>query len=109
MPDISITDQTDNAISSAIDLAHFSSLYRYLKSELLHLAVAPDFLDRKDKILSKAATQPIQFQASATHGFTIGDSQPAISVAPSAKAVISVNANPGSSLLDHGAFPPPYL
>ena len=109
MPEISITDQTDNRVSPAIDLDHFSSLYRYLKSEFLHLAVLPDFLDRKDKILSKAATQPIQFQASATHGFKIGDSQPAISVKPSAKAVISVNASPGSSLFNRDAFPPPYL
>jgi len=109
MPDISITDQTENAISPAINLAKLSSLYRYLKSEILHLAVLPDFMDRKDKILSKAATQPIQFQASATHSFKLGDTQPAISVAPSAKAVISVNASHGSSLFDHDAFPPPYL
>ncbi|HMG84966.1 MAG TPA: hypothetical protein VK574_04455 [Terracidiphilus sp.] len=110
MPDISITDQTDNTVARpAIDLHHPSSLLHYLESEALHLAVLPDFLERKEEILSKAATQPIQFQASAQHGFKIGDAPPAIIVAPSAKFDISVNASPGSALFDHDAFPPPYL
>ena len=109
MPDISLTDSMDNSVSAVtIDLSHRSSLLRYLQSEALHLAVLPDFLDRKDKILSQAATRPIQFTASAKHGFQLGDSKPSITVAPSAKAVISVNANPGTALFDDDAFAPSY-
>jgi hypothetical protein len=109
MPDISLTDSMDKTISAAtIDLSHPSSLSRYLQSEVLHLAVLPDFLDRKDKILSQAATRPIQFTASAKHGFQLGVTQPSITVSPSGKAVISVNANPGTALFDRGAFAPSY-
>ena len=109
MPDISLTDSMDKTISAAtIDLSHPSSLLRYLQSEVLHLAVLPDFLDRKDKILSQAATRPIQFTASAKHGFQLGVTQPSITVSPSGKAVISVNANPGTALFDRDAFAPSY-
>jgi len=109
MPDISLTDSMDKTISApTIDLPHASSLLRYLQSEALHLAVLPDFLDRKDKILSQAATRPIQFTASAKHGFQLGVSKPSITIAPSGKAVISVNANPGTALFDHDAFAPSY-
>ena len=49
MADISLTDSMDKTIyAAAIDLSHPSSLLRYLQSEVLHLAVLPDFLDRKD-------------------------------------------------------------
>src|SRR4051794_33820494 len=109
MPDISFTDSMDNSVSAAtIDLSHPSSLLRYIQSDVLHLAVLPDFLDRKDKILSEAATRPIQFTASAKHGFQLGVSTPSITVAPSGKAVISVNASPGTALFDQDSFAPPY-
>jgi|KBSMisStaDraftv2_1062788.scaffolds.fasta_scaffold05075_1 hypothetical protein len=109
MPDISLTDSMDNTVSAAtIDFSHGSSLLRYLQSEVLHLAVLPDFLDRKDKILSQAATEPIQLTASAKHGFQLGVSKPSITIAPSGKAVITVNANPGTALFEHDAFAPSY-
>jgi len=70
MPDIEVTDQLDKRVETIkIDLSHPSSLIKYLKSELLHLAVLPDFLARKDSILSQAATKPIQFQAKAQRSF----------------------------------------
>jgi len=109
MPDISLTDIVDNTVSIATsDLSHPSSLLKYLQSQALHLAVLPDFLDRKDKKLSQAASKPIQFTATAKHGFQLGVSKPSITVTPSGKATISVNANPGAALFDHDAFAPPY-
>jgi len=107
MPDIQITDSMDKPIGIAIDLKHPSSLFKYLKSELLHVAVLPDFLARKDLPLRKAATKPIQFQASAQHGFQLGNIHPEISVTPAAQAMIGVNATPGSDLFDGDAFPIP--
>jgi hypothetical protein len=44
MDDIQITDQLDKPIDSIkIDLEHPSSLVKYLKTEVLHLAVIPMF------------------------------------------------------------------
>jgi hypothetical protein len=72
MPDIEVTDQLDKRVETIkINLSHPSSLIKYLKSELLHLAVLPDFLALKDSILSQAATKPIQFQAKAQHSFQL--------------------------------------
>lgn len=105
MPDIQITDAMDKPIGIAIDLKHPSSLFKYLKGELLHLAVLPDFLARKDLPLRKAATKPVQFQASAMHGFQLGNIDPEISVTPAAQATIGVNATPGTDLFDGDLFP----
>ena len=64
MADIQIIDQLDKPVEVVkIDLDHPSSLVKYLKTELLHLAVVPDCLDRKDLLLNQAATKPIKFQA----------------------------------------------
>ncbi len=68
MPDIQITDQLDKPVETVkIDLTHPSSLVKYLKAELLHLAVVPDFLAKKDDTLSQAAykTDPISSQGAA--------------------------------------------
>jgi hypothetical protein len=107
MPDIQITDAMDKPIGITIDLKHPSSLLKYLKSELLHLAVVPDFLKRKDLPLSQAATKPIQFQAAVTHDFQLGNTVPEIDITPSAQATIGVNASPGTDLFDGDAFPIP--
>jgi hypothetical protein len=105
MPDIQITDQLDRPVTAVkIDLARPSSLVTYLKTEALHLAVVPDFLERKDKILTQAATSPIRFQASAKHEFQLGNTTPEISIEPGAQVTISVNATPGSDLFDSEPF-----
>ncbi len=105
MPDISITDQLDKPIETVhVDLSQPSSLIKYLKTELLHLAVFPDFLARKDDLLTQAATKPIRFQAKATHDFQLGSAQPEIDITPEAEAIIRVNASPGTSLADEGLF-----
>jgi hypothetical protein len=107
MPDIQITDAMDKPIGIAIDPKHPSSLLKYLKSELLHLAVVPDFLKRKDLPISQAATKPIQFQATVMHDFQLGNTVPEIDITPSAQATIGVNATPGTDLFDGDAFPVP--
>jgi len=108
MPDIQITDQLDKPVETIkIDLTHPSSLVKYLKTELLHLAVLPDFLARKDSILSEAATKPIQFQANAQHSFQLGNAKPEIDVTPTVQATIRVNATPGTNLFDGDPFHAP--
>jgi len=108
MPDIQVTDQLDKPVQTIkIDPARPSSLVKYLKTELLHLAVLPDFLARKDSILSQAATKPIQFQAKAQHEFQLGAANPEIEVTPAAQATIRVNANPGANLYDGDPFHAP--
>jgi hypothetical protein len=105
MPDIQVTDQLDKPVETIkIDLTHPSSLVKYLKTELLHLAVVPDFLAKKNSILSQAAPKPIQFQAKAQHKFQLGNTKPEIEITPSAQATIRVNASPGTNLFDADPF-----
>jgi hypothetical protein len=108
MPDIQITDQLDKPIETVkVDLSQPSSLVKYLKTELLHLAVVPDFVARKDLVLSLAATKPIQFQATATHAFELDAEASEIQIAPAAQAAIRVNATPGANLFDSDPFHAP--
>ena len=108
MPDIQVTDQLDKPIPNIkVDLAQPSSLIKYLKTELLHLVVLPDFLTIKDSILSQAATKPIQFQAKAQHEYQLGNTKPEIDITPSFQATIRVNASPGTNLFDDDPFHAP--
>jgi hypothetical protein len=105
MADLQITDQLGQPLSSVhIDLTHPSSLINFLKTELLHLAVLPDFLKCKDEVLSKAAPKPVTLQAKFGHPFQLGGSNPEIDITPSAQAGIRVNANPGSNLFEDDSF-----
>ncbi|MGA8594278.1 MAG: hypothetical protein WB676_05985 [Bryobacteraceae bacterium] len=105
MPDIVVTDQLDQPIDTIkIDLTHPSSLIKYLKTELLHLAVLPDFLARKDTILSKAAEEPIQFEAKAQHEFQLGNTKPEIDFTPDVETIVRVNATPGTDLFEDDPF-----
>jgi hypothetical protein len=106
MPDFQITDNLDAQVGSVqVDLAHPSSLVEYLKTQVLHLAVFPDFLAHKDEPLSVAAAKPLQFQAKAQHAFQLGIEKPAISIKPELEAAIRVNASPGANLFEDNAFP----
>jgi hypothetical protein len=109
MPDIQITDQLDQPVQMVtVELTNPSSLVTYLKTELLHLMVFPDFLAIKDDVLSQAAaTKPIQFQAKASDKFQLGDTTPAIDLTPAVQAAIYVNASPGKNLFDNAPFPTP--
>ena len=105
MPDISITDELGKpAAGVTVDLQSPSSILNYLKSEIFHLIVVPEFLARKDDTLTQAAPQPIQFQAKVGNTFQLGTTQPALSFSAGVQAIIRVNATPGSSLFDQDAF-----
>jgi hypothetical protein len=105
MPDIQVTDQLDKPVETIkIDLSHPSSLVKYLKTELLHLAVVPDLLARKDDTLSKAAPKPLLFQAKAQQKFQLGNTKPEIDITPAGQATIRVNASPGTNLFDDDPF-----
>ena len=65
MPDFSISDSLGNPVDiSSVKWTSASSLYNYLKSEALHLAVVPDYLKVKDKPLTQAAPKPGMANAS---------------------------------------------
>lgn len=105
MPDIQVTDKLDKPIPPIqIDLTHPSSLLKYLKTQLLHLTVLDDFLQRKDKLISQAATAPIEFSGEIQNEFEIGNTQPEIEVTPQAKVVIRANASPGTNLFGSHPF-----
>jgi hypothetical protein len=109
MADIEVTDQLDKPIDDIkIDLSKPSSLAKYLKSELLHFAVLPDFLALRNTLIAKVADpKPIQFQAKIQHKFQIGNTKPEIDVTPSAAATIRVNASVGTNLFDDDPFHTP--
>ena len=102
-PTIKITDQVGTQISP-VDLSNPSSLGNYLKAELLHLAVLPDFIALKDSKLSQAATKPIQFKADVANDFRLGSSVPEIDITPEVQATIRVNASSGTALDDADPF-----
>ncbi len=105
MPEIQITDTADVPVPSIkVDLTHPSAWLKYLKTELLHLAVFPNFLERKDEPISQAATPPIQFKGQAKHAFQLGNTVPEISFTPEAQFTVSANATAGSNVLESDPF-----
>jgi hypothetical protein len=109
MPDIKVTDNIGNpADNIKVDLTHPSSLVKYLKTELLHLAVLPDFLAMRDTPIGQAAAaKPLTFEASAQNKFQLGNTKPEIDVTPGAKASIQVNVTLNASLFDADPFHAP--
>ena len=105
MPDFSITDSLGNPVDlSNVNWTAASSLVGYLKSELLHLIVASDFIERKDKVLTQAAPKPVTFHLSAGHDFQLGNTKPEVDVKPGAEVELSVNATPGTNLFPDDSF-----
>jgi hypothetical protein len=105
MADIQITDNVGQPIDGVkIDPTHPSSLVKYLKSELLHLAVFPDFLKLKDSQLGQAAHEAITFKAHAAHAFQLGNAAPVVTITPTTDAAIYANANPGSGVVSGDPF-----
>lgn len=108
MPDFSITDSLGNPLDiSEVNWSSTSSLFNYAKSELLHLTVAPDFVQRKDQPLTQAAPKPTTFQLSLQHEFQLGNTTPEINLTPGAKVEVFVNATAGTDLFDDDSFPVP--
>lgn len=108
MPDLKISDSLGNPLDiSMVNWTSASSLYNYLKSELLHLVVIPDYLKIKDQRLSQAISKPTSFQLSAKHDFQLGGGTPEIDVTPSALVLLQANATADSNLLDGDPFQVP--
>jgi hypothetical protein len=110
MAEFQITDELDKPLSSVnldIDLTHPSSLLKYLKTEILRLAVSRDFLRWRDELLSKAAPKPVAFQAKIGRQFQLGNTKPEIDITPSTQAAIRANADPGSNLFSDDPFRAP--
>lgn len=105
MADIQLTDSSPNPQFIKADLHHPSSLWKYLKSELLHLTVVPDFWAKKDQTLSSVAgAKPLQFDAQASHDFKLGSSTPVVDVTPGLQAALRANAVANSNLFDGDPF-----
>src|SRR2546429_976789 len=99
MTDIQLTgDPGESAPDVKIDLSHPSSLLKYAKTGLLHLAVAPDFVQRARLPLSTAAPSPVLFKLSLKQNFQLGGIRPEIDLSPSAGANVRANATPWSDL-----------
>jgi len=106
MADFSITDNLGNHLDGVeVKWTSASSLFKYLKSELLHLMVFPDFLARKDKPITQAAPEPIQFQVQASHAFQLGNTKPEINFTAGGQATLRANTKAGSDLFKDDPFP----
>ena len=88
-----------------IDLAHRSSLFKYAKSELLHLAVAPDFVRIASQPLAIAAPDPLSFELNVGHDFQLGNIKPEITLGQSLQATLRANASSGANLFEADPFP----
>jgi hypothetical protein len=105
MPDIQLTDDLGKSAPNVkIDLSQPSSLIKYAKTELLHLAVAPDFIARASQPLTTAAPNPVSFQLQVQHEFQLGGTQPQIAITPSFQATIRANTTKGSNLFENDPF-----
>ncbi len=105
MPDIALSDELGKPVPNVkIDLSQPSSLLKYAKAELLHLAVVPDFVDRASQKLTTAAPSPISFQLKLQHKFQLGNTKPEINLTPSFQATIRANTTKGSNLFANDPF-----
>ena len=106
MADIEITDDLGKLVPEVkIDLAHPSSLFKYAKSELLHLAVAPDFMRIAPQPLAIAAPDPLSFELNVGHDFQLGNIKPEITLGPSFEATLRANATSGAESFRGRPFP----
>ena len=105
MPDLSITDSLGNPVDiSTVNWTSASSLYNYLKSEALHLAVVPDYLAVKDEPLTQAVPKPTTFQLTVQHDFQLGGVVPEIDLTPAAQVELFTNGTAGNDLFDGDPF-----
>lgn len=105
MPDFSLTDSLGAPLSGVpINWKDTSALMKYLKSQVLHLMVFPDFLERRDKTLAEAAPAPLEFEMSAGDGFDLGVAQAEVTISPAAKVLLRINATSGSPLFSGDVF-----
>src|SRR5689334_17100378 len=105
MPTFSLTDNAGNAVENVkVDWTSASSLFRYLRSQLLHLIVVPDYLALRHKPLAEAAPQPLDFEIKVGNTFELGGESPEIEITPKAHARLFVNATRDSNLFGDDPF-----
>ena len=105
MADIQVTDDLGKSAPGVkIDLSNPSSLLKYAKTELLHLAVARDFIERALQPLATAAPNPISFQLTLKHTFELGNMETDIDLTPSFQATVRANTTKGSNLFENEPF-----
>jgi hypothetical protein len=104
MPTFSLTDNLNNPIALPVNWTDFSALFKYLRSETLHLMVFPDFLAKKDDPITVAAPKPLTAQLKAGNQFQLGNTSPEIEFTPQAEIDLVVNTNAGSNLFDGDPF-----
>ena len=105
MADIQFTDDLGKSAPNVkIDLSQPSSLVKAAETELLHLAVVPDFIARAPKALTEAAPNPISFGLKAQHDFQLGGTQLQVDITPAFQGMIRANTTKGSNLFEKDAF-----
>jgi hypothetical protein len=108
MADISITDTLGNPLDTVpVKLDSASSILNYLKSEVMHLTVAPEFVQVTKQTLTQAAPQPVEFRLQVGHKFQLGMTEPEISVDSGAVIMVGVNATPNADLFAKDPFAVP--
>ena len=107
MPTIQITDDTQNPVTVPVKWTSVSALFKYLKSELLHLIVLPDFIRLKDQTLTKAAPKPLHFRLNLGNKFQLGNTKPEIDLTREAQVRLEVNASPGVNIFEDDPFAVP--
>jgi len=104
MSTFSLTDNFNNPVTVPVNWSSPSALFKYLKSEGLHLVVFPDFIQHKDQLIAQIAPQPLQAQLKVGYKFQLGGANPEIDFTPQAQVSVEVNAKSGSNLFDDDPF-----
>ena len=104
MSTFSLSDNFGNPVTTPVKWTPGSALFKYLKSEALHLVVFPDFLQHKDQLIGQITPQPLQAHMKAGYKFQLGGANPEIDVTPEGEVSVEVNAKAGSSLFDDDEF-----
>ncbi|MBV9770046.1 MAG: hypothetical protein JOZ32_10785, partial [Bryobacterales bacterium] len=76
MSTFSLTDNFNNPVPVPVNWTSLSALFKYLKSEGLHLIVFPDFIQHKDQLISQITPQPLQAHLKAGYKFQLGGTLP---------------------------------
>jgi hypothetical protein len=104
MPTFSLTDNFNNPVSVPVQWTSLSGLFKYLKSEGLHLIVFPDFIEHKDQLISQIVPQPLNAQLKVGYKFQLGGAKAEIDVTPQAQIAVEAIATAGSNLFDGDPF-----
>jgi hypothetical protein len=104
MSTFSLTDNFNNPVPVPVNWTSGTALFKYLKSEALHLVVFPDFLQHKDQLIGQITPQPLQAHLKVGYKFQLGGANPEIDVTPEAQVAVEVNAKAGSNLFDDEQF-----